>query len=342
MSNPPHIVIYPSDGSGSGMYRMTWPGKAVLDSGKPVTVLPRSPQITIDKTGKVHGINVGSATAVVFQRPGSYQFTQVIPLLQEWGIKVIIDMDDSLSTIHPRNAAFRSYDPRVSHNMNWMHVARACEIADLVTVTTDALAAEYGKHGRVSVIPNHVPESYLKVQRPSNEVPVVGWAGWTNTHVDDLIVTHGMINQVLVDTGAKFAAFGDTNIFRDLQVRYQPPHENWGFTNIPEYPKRLVGFDIGLVPLRKSVFNECKSWLKGMEYASLGIVPVVTPTGDYQNLIDLGAAVPASTPKEWYDRVKELIVDNDYRLEMSKKVREIAAEWTIEGNTHKWWEAWSA
>lgn len=340
MTPEKHVVVYPSDGSGSGLYRLTWPGKAVAATGKPVTVMPRSPQITVDQYGKIHGVNVGSAKVVIFQRPGNYQFTQVIPILQEQGIRVIVDMDDSLSTIHPRNAAFKSYDPRVNRNMNWMHAAKACELADLVTVTTAALSEEYG-FGHGIIIPNHVPESYLKVQRPSNEVPIIVWAGWTSTHPDDLSVTHGMINQVLIDTGAKFAAFGDTNIFRDLKIRYQPPYENWGFTSIPDYPKTLVNADIGLVPLRKSDFNRKKSWLKGLEYASLGIVPVVTPTEDYQKLIDLGAAIPAESPKDWYDRVRELVIDNDYRLEMSQKVRAIAADLTIEGNTDKWWSAWS-
>jgi hypothetical protein len=336
----PHVAVFPSDATGSGFYRMITPGRAVAATGKPVTVMPRSPQITIDRQGKVHGINVGSAKVVVLQRPGSYQIPQIIPILQDNGVKVVLDLDDSLSTIHPRNVAFKSYDPRVSHKRNWMHAARACELADLVTVTTVALAEEYGRHGRVAIIPNHVPESYLKIQRPSNEVPVVGWTGWTSTHVGDLSVTHGMINQVLIDTGAKFAAFGDPRIFSDLQIRYQPPHENWGFTSIPNYPGRLVGMDIGIVPLKKSQFNECKSWLKGLEMASLGIVPVVTPTGDYQNLIDMGAAIPAATPREWYDRVKELILDQDYRLEMSQKVRTTVENWTVEQNWHKWWNAW--
>lgn len=337
-----HVVIYPSDGSGSGVYRMTWPGEAVRNSGKLVTVLPRSPQITVDQFGAVHGVNVGSADVVVFQRPGNYQFTQVIPILQSQGVRVIIDFDDSLSTIHPRNAAFRSYDPRVSRNMNWMHAARSAELADHVTVTTAALAEEYGKHGRVTVIPNHVPESYLKIQRPQNKVPIVGWAGWTDTHPGDLTVTGGMVNKVLIDTGAKLAAFGDTNIFRDLKVLYQPPHENWGFTSIPEYPRRLVGFDIGLVPLKQSQFNECKSFLKILEMASLGVVPVATPIGGNHQALDLGLAIPASTPDEWYNRVRELIVDIDYRLEMSQKVRDIASAWTIEANTDKWWSVWSA
>lgn len=341
MNPEPHILVYPSDGTGSGLYRLTWPGKAVLTAGKPVTIIPRPPQIVVDKDGNVHGINTGSAKVVVFQRPGSYQFTQVIPILQERGVRVCIDLDDSLSTIHPRNVAFKSYDPRTNHKMNWMHAARACELADWVTVTTECLAEEYGKHGRVSVIANHVPESYLKVQRPSNEVPVVTWTGWTSTHVDDLTVTHGMINQVLIDTGAKFAAFGDTNIFRDLKIRHQPPHEYWGFTNIPDYPGRLVGADIGLVPLQKSQFNNCKSRLKMLEMASLGVVPVVSPTPDNLLLHEMGVGFVAEKPKDWYDHVKALILDYEMRAEMSKKCREIAAEITIEKNWKLWWNAWS-
>lgn len=343
MEQDPHILVFPSDGTGCGVYRMAWPGNVVATAGKPVNVLPRPPQIAIDNQGQVRGaLNLGTAKAIVLQRPGSYQVSQLIPILQEKGVKVIIDMDDSLSTIHPRNAAFKFYDPRFNHKTNWMHAAKACELADWVTVTTESLAEEYGKHGRVSVIPNHIPESYLKIQRPLNEVPVVGWAGWTNTHIDDLRVTSGMINQLLVETGAKFAALGDENIFRDLGIRRQPPHEHWGFTSIPDYPDRLVGMDIGLVPLQKSKFNECKSWLKGLEYASLGIVPVVSPTPDNMKLVELGGAIVAEKPKDWYDRVKELIVDNEYRQEMSKQVREVASNLTIEGNWEKWWDVWSS
>ena len=334
-----HTLVYPNDGTGSGVYRLAWPGKAVAATGKPVNVLPR-PKILTDDHGDVHGINVGSAKVVVFQRPASYQYTQVIPILQEQGIKVIIDMDDSLSTIHPRNIAFKTYDPRVNHKMNWMHAARSCEMADLVTVTTKALAEEYGSHGRVRIIPNHVPESYLKIPRLENEIPIITWAGWTGTHIDDLFVTRGMINQVLSETNSKFAAFGDEKIFFDLGIRNRPPNEYWGFSNISEYAPKLARADIGLVPLQKSPFNIAKSWLKSLEYASLGIVPVVTPIGDQQNLIDLGIALPASTPKEWYTVCKELVLNHDMRRELSDKCRQVASEWTIEGNTSKWIEAW--
>lgn len=342
MNQEKNVIIYPNDMTGSGCYRLHWPGAAVKAQGKQVIVLPRAPQIVVDKNGQVHGVNVGTYNVVVFQRPGSYQFIQAIPILQDKGIKVVIDLDDSLSTIHPRNVAFKSYDPRVSHERNWMHAARACELADLVTVTTDALAEEYGSHGRVAVIPNHIPESYLKIPRPQNEIPTIIWAGWIATHPDDLIVTRGIINQVLIDTGAKFAAFGDDRIFQDLQIRNRPPNEHWSFTNITEYPNRLAKADIGLVPLRKSKFNDCKSWLKGLEYASVGVVPVMSPTPDNLKLNELGIGLMAEKPKDWYDQVKLLVLDNEMRQEMSDNGRKICESLTIEGNWEKWWNVWSA
>jgi len=339
----PRVVCYPSDGKACGHYRLMWPGEAVKKTGKPVTVRKRSPEIMVDHNSKkIYGINVGDADVVVLQRPGSRQIQEVIPVLHEQGKKIIVDMDDSLSLIHPRNPFFKDYDPRVNHQRNWMHAAKACEMVDLVTVTTEALAEEYGKHGRVAIIPNHVPESYLKIERPVNDVPVVIWAGWTATHVSDLAVTHGMINQALIDTGAKFAAFGDTGIFTQLGIRNRPPHECWGFTNIVEYPKKLVLADIGLVPLQQSPFNNCKSGLKILEYSSLGIVPISSPTPDNLRLFEMGLGFTASTPKEWYNVVKELILDNEMRQELSDKVRKIAFGLTIEGNTDLWWNAWSS
>lgn len=340
--NNPQVLVYPSDQSASGLYRMSWPGQAVYNKGKPVSVMPRPPQIVVDNYGKIQGISVGNYNVTVFQRPASQQFSEVIPLLQEQGVKVVLDLDDSLSTIHPRNAAFKTYDPRESHNRNFMHAARACELADLVTVTTSALAKEYGGHGRVIVIPNHIPESYLKISRPSNETPIIGWAGYTNTHIDDLRATHGIINQVLVDTGAKFAAFGDEKIFTDLGIRNKFPHEHWGFTNLPDYPKTLVGMDIGLVPLQKSKFNEAKSSLKMLEMASLGVVPVASPTPDNIRLHEMGIGLIADKPKEWYDQVKALVLDYEMRNEMSKKCREVATNLTIEGNWELWWSTWSS
>ncbi len=336
-----HVLVYPMDDRGCGMYRMIWPGQVLYTSGKPVNVMNRPPNLAKDAHGSLKGIQFGTATTVVFQRPAKEAFYRAIPTIQEKGIKVVIDMDDSLSTIHPRHAGFKVFDPRINHEKNWMNAAKACDLADMVTVTTEALAEEYGSHGRVSIIPNHVPAFYLEIERPENDVPVVGWAGFTTTHVDDLLVTQGRINDAIAGTNARFIAYGDDKTFIELGIEKRPPHRTWSMTSINEYPHKLVGFDIGLVPLKLSKFNAGKSWLKCLEYASLGIVPVASPTPDNLKFAELGGCIIAEKAEDWEREIKELILDRDKRAEMSKRVREVAAQWTIEDNANKWWDAWS-
>ncbi len=335
-----HVLVYPADARGCGRYRLIWPGQALYTSGKPVNVMNKTPNLSMDN-GIFRGINFGSATSVVFQRPAKSTYPTAIPHIQEKGIKVIIDMDDSLSTIHPRHPCRKEFDPRISHDKNWMHAATACELADLVTVTTEALAEEYGSHGRVAIIPNHIPSSYLEIERPENKVPIVGWAGTTTSHVDDLLVTQGAINKAIEGTEAKFVAFGDDKTFPQLGIEKRAPHTTWSLVSIQEYPHKLVSFDIGLVPLKISKFNAGKSWLKCIEYASLGIVPVASPTPDNLNFADLGGCIIAEKPADWEREVRELILDHDKRLELSEHVRKVAADWTIEANVDKWWKAWS-
>lgn len=333
------VLILPSDAGGCGFYRMVWPGEACAMAGKPVLVQNRMPKIVVSN-GKVEGINVGNYKVVVLQRPGSWQIPQVIEILQENGVRVVIDMDDSMSKIDPRNPVFKHYDPRTNQKRNWINVATACEMADMVTCTTDALAEEYGSHGRVKIIKNHVQRRNLSFERPVNETPIVTWAGWTVTHPGDLSVTAGMVNQALTDTNGRFMAYGDLNIFSDLQIRNKAPNFYQSFEDINHYSEKLVKADIGLVPLRMTPFNQGKSWLKCLEYSSLGVVPVASPTPDNLQYAELGGCLIAEKPADWYREVKELILDHDKRNALSKQVREVAASLVIEDHWDKWWNAW--
>lgn len=337
------IFVYPSDQTGCGMNRMTWPAQSCLAAGKPVILKQKSPKLALDPQGNVQGIDIGgSADLVVFQRPGSYQMPQVIDLLHDNGIKVCIDIDDSLSKIDLRNPSHKEYDPAKNHKRNYLYAAISCEKADLVTVTTEALAEEYGSHGRVRIIKNHVPKRYLDIPRQENPIPIVTWAGWTQNHPGDLNVTSGAINQAIIEAGGAFMGYGDTEIFRHLQIRLKAPNFHQGFSQIVDYPKDLVKADIGIVPLKKSAFNDGKSWLKAIEYASLGIVPVASPTPDNLLFAELGGCIIAEKPKDWLREVKSLIQDNDRRAELSKQVREVAAEWTYEENWATWYDAWTS
>ena len=73
----------------------------------------------------------------------------VIDLLHARNIKVIVEIDDDFHTAHSNNKAFMLNHPRVNALQNWNYLGACVRLADLVTVSTDALANRYGSHGRV-------------------------------------------------------------------------------------------------------------------------------------------------------------------------------------------------
>jgi hypothetical protein len=273
-------------------------------------------------------------------------------MMQQHGIKVIVEVDDDFSAIDPRNAAFWACQPTQGVYMypdgtekltggpdrNWHILATACARADLVTVTTPALAKRYGGHGRVKVIPNYVPESYLKIERPAHDGVVVGWAGSTHSHPTDLRVVGPGVRQALERTGARFQTVGSgVAVAEGLNLPEDPP--STGYLPLEEYPNAVAEFDIGIVPLVDSAFNRAKSALKMIEYASLGIAAVASPTPDNLRAERLGLGVTANKPKEWLRHVVRF-ADDDYRQEWTATVRERMALFTYENQCEQWLDCW--
>jgi glycosyltransferase involved in cell wall biosynthesis len=256
-------------------------------------------------------------------------------------IKVVIDLDDDLETIHPLNPAFDYYNPEKHPTRNWKWVMKACGMADVVTATTESLLEKYAQKTQGFLIPNCIPERFLDIQKTKNELITVGYAGHTKSHPNDLQVTHGAINEAIAKQEARFMAIGGgEDVFNKLGIRNRAPHKSSPPVDFDEYPNAVAQLDIGIVPLADTFFNECKSWLKTLEYAALGVAPVISPTRDNMRMIELGGAYMARNPKEWRDNVRTLINNEEERLDLVKRARAIAADWTIEANAWRWKEAW--
>jgi glycosyltransferase involved in cell wall biosynthesis len=99
--------------------------------------------------------------------------------------------------------------------------------------------------------------------------------------------------------------------------------------------------DIGLVPLATHSFNETKSWLKGLEYASVGVPFIASDTEPYRALAALGLGDIARRPKDWTRAVCRLVSDRAYRQDRADTYFEIAKTLTIERNAWRFLEAWS-
>lgn len=334
------VRVFPADEGGCGHYRIIWPAQALAANGCDVEISSGIPAIWRDHDGTSEMIGVADVDAdvVVLQRPLQRHLADAVPMLQQQGVAVVVEVDDDFSCIPPGNAVHGQVHPTHNRDRNWHHLARACATADLVTVTTTALARRYGNHGRVRVLPNCVPARYLDIEAPPFERSV-GWSGSIDTHPGDLEVTRGAVARIAADLGLDVRVVGTgRGVPEALGVTGVQAS---GWLDIRDYPTQLAHLGIGIVPLAASAFNEAKSWLKGLEMAAVGLPFVASPTGPYRELHAHGAGDLAARPREWEAMIRRLATDDTYRREHQAAGRFVAEQWTIEGNAERWMEAWA-
>jgi glycosyltransferase involved in cell wall biosynthesis len=347
----PRINVYPADDGACGHYRIRWPAAALIDQGADITVIggeaPADRQIMatmmVDSDGAHRAVSVRrpDCDVVVLQRPLSDVLASSIPLLQAQGVRVVVEVDDDFESISPANISWAAVHPRLSPRRNWRHLRAACAAADLVVVSTPALAARYGRHGRVVVVPNLIPASYLDVYAEPHDEVFVGWSGSLDTHPTDLQECGPGVTRALRSTGARFAVVGTGKGVQRALGLDEPPVA-CGWVPFADYPHRLAEIDAGIVPLQRSPFNEAKSWLKGLEMSAVGVPWVATPTGPYRQLHALGAGTLAEKPRDWERALRQLIESAEMRTHVAVCGQLAAEGLTIEAHADRWWDAWSS
>lgn len=293
---------------------------------------------------ETEGRSTIDADVVVMQRILSQERYETLRALQASGVAVVVEIDDDFHAIHKRNPAWHGTNGLVDPGLSRDWLMRACARADLVTVTTPALAARYAPHGRVAVLPNYVPARYLDIVKPDGLMPgrVLGWSGSTITHPDDLEVTHGKIGQLVADVGCRFEVVGTGYRVQEALCLPRAP-EATGWLPLDDYPQGLARLDVGIVPLLASPFNEAKSHLKGLEFAAVGVPFVASPTGPYRALHAAGIGLLADTADDWYTHCRRLLIHADARRALADRWRDLVREsWTVEQNAWRWWDAWRA
>jgi len=279
------------------------------------------------------------ADVVVFQRPLKRVWNDTIRVLQSKGVACVVEIDDDFHGLPKGHPGRIAWAPRHDPDRNWRWLAKACELADLVTCTTPALAERYAPHGRVMVLPNCVPEWYLDVERVENEHPLIGWAGSSHTHVGDLEVTGDAVRRVLDATDARFFALGGADTLQRLGIEgeYRPavPLEDRGPNG---YARQVARMDVQIVPLCDNGLNRAKSALKMIESAALGVVPVVSPTPDNLRMAREGVGLVAEG--DWFGLLRSVLTRDDLRAEVAAQGREVMRAWTVERRCGEWADAW--
>lgn len=338
------VLALSADEGGCGQYRMYRPAEEARKLGVDIEV---SHTVEVDATKdtttgvtEVHAIN-SDADLIIIQRPLDHVYSSFIAQAKRQGIATIVELDDDFEAVSRLNAAHPALFGNKLSNANW--VRKAAEQADLVTVSTPALA-RYALHGRYEVIRNCIPDSLfeLPVKDFNFESPVIGWTGTVQTHPLDLQETKGAVAEVLSGSGLPFHVVGDGQfVQKHLRLAADTPFTASGWVDVDKYYEAMQSVDIGIVPLEMSSFNEAKSALKGMEMAALGIPFVASPTREYLRLEAYGVGKVAKGPGDWRRQLSRLISRPAETEKTAKQYREtIYNEFTYSKNAHQWISAW--
>lgn len=340
------VYVFPADLEGCGYYRLIWAARHLAETGHAVEVVDPKKRgdhlrASLNADGQIVDVNFPrDADVIVLQRITHSKLIEAVRVMRTQGVAIVIDMDDDLAAIDPRNPAFMAMHPAYGYSKdhNWQNTQRVCEVATFVTTSTPALLRRYAPHGRGTVLYNCVPERYLKIDREDTDL--VGWGGSVHSHPNDLQVTGPAISQV-VREGVRFRIVGPVKGAREALQLDADPEATGPRAMLTEWPEALAELGVGIAPLEDTRFNAGKSWLKPLEYAAVGVVPVMSPRAEYADIHSRGVGLLAAKPRDWVRTIRRLTRDAGERRELSAQAREFAARWTIEGNAHRWWDAWS-
>ncbi len=325
----------PADDSACGAYRVAYPLAAAATLGIDTHVAqPAWPQHKASGEVPV-SLHPEDADVIIAHRPSYPALVEELARLQCQGYALIVDVDDDLEhghADHPWTRGERGLLARQSQK-------RACDMADIVTASTQPLADLYAPHGRAFVLRNRVPAAMLTMPRESDG-RTLGWAGLASGHPGDLPVTAGAIADVLEGSGWTFKVIGPAEDVREQLGLTTAPTATGGLT-LQAYQRELGTLDVGIVPLADTPFNRSKSWLKGVESLARGVPFVASALPEYLALAAQGGGLIANTPADWRRHLGHLMRDEPLRCEQATAGRALIEEHhTYERRAADWCEAW--
>lgn len=342
------IAVLPADTGACGHSRLIWPADTVRTVRPEWDVRVYDPRtVRIDRANQtVHGLDVDGLDVLVTQRVGTRAVADLCTWVRARGAAVVMDMDDAMWCLDPDNTSYAGWNgERGGPGAHWERIDRVAAAADMVTVTTTALAQRYGRHGRVAVLPNRIPRMALGASKPGRRgnPPVAGWAGLLATHPHDpkaigdalkLAVSRGLVQAGVMGDAYRTAKMWGTKVtaFRTA---------NLGM----DYYRHIAMFDIGLVPLdlegSSAEFNAAKSSLKALEYAATGSAVIASPSPAN---VEFAREVPirlAATPGEWLEHLTDLADEGARAAQVSAQTAALAAYgWAVQDRAEDWAQVW--
>jgi glycosyltransferase involved in cell wall biosynthesis len=275
------------------------------------------------------------ADIIVTQRyaiPDSASAERLADHARKIGAKLVYDLDDDLLNVPKNHPDAQELRPlaKVVRDM--------VTLADTIWVSTPALANSLKRlRPDAELIENRLDERIWAARPaapPSRESPVRILAMGTTSHEHDFDLILPALKRLKIEYDERVVVeilgmTSRTDLPKGL-LRVGPPRH--AMASYPTFVHWLTSVEppwhIGLAPLLETPFNACKSPIKAMDYAALGLAVVASDTDVYCGSIADGPAgrlVP-NTPEAWYAALDGLVRDAVTRGRMMAAARDAFAD----------------
>jgi glycosyltransferase involved in cell wall biosynthesis len=346
----------PKDWDGSGHYRCLHPANQLMLAGHDVEVPPH-------KVASLDGRRItpiyGAWTtdgryvpvSLALKHRPRFDLMVVQPrdepgvakwLTSELGTPYVVDRDDAMFKIPAYNPGWKRDPKTITEMLAQIRGAAA------MTVSTPAIAEEMAPYcDDITVIRNTLDWRMWERAPQQSEVERrrvrVGYMGDARWHSGDLKELRGVLGPWLErNPNVEFVAVGGSPSQAVHDLLEVPPGQRVNVQETEFHRGDLADitacFDIGLVPLARNSMNECKSHLKGLEYAACGIPCIATPTESYRWWKEQcpDGVMLADRPAQWTTALDVLVHDDGVRRAMGRDARAAASRHTIQRHYGAW------
>jgi hypothetical protein len=270
--------------------------------------------------------------AAVFQFPGDAGRALLMAELQEQGVRVLVESDDSYFERSPHGTP--GWDTKLSgpNGHSFEAHRRMLPWVDGVVTTTPHLAKRYAKHTSqpVFVCPNQIDPADWGTPDKGDTVRI-GWFA-SFSHRGDSELVRRALEWASGQDGVEVVTVG-----HDPRWDFPRTHVPWS-NDLGVY-RQLVGtFTIGLAPVVATPWGRCRSDLKALEYGISSVAPIVSDTTPYDTYT--GPCLKAGSAKDFFNHVRDLVRNPGDARALAAAAREhVMAERTVDKNIWRWQEA---
>jgi len=276
--------------------------------------------------------------AAIWQFPGNATTGTLIAGMQEEGIRVFVELDDSY--LHRPETMSSDWQEELDRSpadrYSFEAHRRICEFVDGIIVSTPELAELYGQvNPNVHVCPNSmVPEDWPEPAAPQEDgVLRIGWPG-SHSHLHDAPLVRRAFRWVAEQRNVEVWVVGIGDIYKFPGAVKRVP---W-IDNQDDYRAALGRLDVIVCPLIETKWSRYKSDLKALEAGMVGAWPIVSTAAPYAEWQH--RTMTCTTAKDWEHALRWVVRHRDEIPALAAGTRNyVLSERTIDHSIGRWKEA---